>query len=184
MIDAAWHALPRWLHLLLLSKALHKKLPRALAQWVFYAVYHTVPLHHPAIAPARPIAVLPPYFSTVYQGREPQHHVVLLHGWWMSSQDWKQNAKMLRKKYGHAVLTLDFYGHGASPYLPYIDQHDPNVLVHQVRDAVQRAGWSHEKITIAGISMGSAIALRYAQWFPEHVDRLILMCGAGMTVQR
>ncbi|KDO21933.1 hypothetical protein SPRG_13115 [Saprolegnia parasitica CBS 223.65] len=184
-LATTWHALPRWVHLLLLAKASDGTLPSHLATVVRVAVYGTTPRRHPhaSIAPARPLAVLPPYHSTVYNAcAQPQSHIVLLHGWGMSSKDWATTAKKLA--HHHAVLTLDFYGHGASPYLPQNDMHDPNVLVHQVRDAIERAGWATAQVTIAGISMGSAIALRYSQRHPDSVRRLILLCGAGMAVSR
>ncbi|OQS00853.1 hypothetical protein ACHHYP_02234 [Achlya hypogyna] len=188
MLEVAWHGLPRWLHLILLAKAASGALPPALARVVFSAIYGTLPPVHlprPSLAPARPLLVLPPYHSTVYRpSGQPRSRIVLLHGWGMSSKDWALTARKLQKEHGHAVLTLDFFGHGFSPYLPHNDQHDPHVLVHQVHDAVRRAGWEAAPVTIAGISMGSAIALRYAQRYPDTVHRLILMCGAGMTVTR
>ncbi|RHY30995.1 hypothetical protein DYB32_003854 [Aphanomyces invadans] len=105
----------------------------------------------------------------------------------MSHKDWKQTALKLHRVHGHSVLLVDFIGHGYTPYLPSYDEHLPSVFVHQVRDAIVRANWHVDpsnKLTFAGISLGGAVSLRYAQLFPAHVDRVVLLSAAGMPVNR
>ena len=88
-------------------------------------------------------------------------------------------------------MLLDFFGHGASPFLARHTDLDVSALVQQVRDLVVAQGWSESeahggghKIVLAGISMGGAVAQLYSMQHPENVQRLVLLAAGGLSENR
>ncbi|CAK4710753.1 hypothetical protein LEN26_000998 [Aphanomyces euteiches] len=195
-VESQWCILPSWIRAALVYRALHDRhLPAIARAYVYLAFQAHVHVHrhlstHPY--PPKKHVSHPKYFSLLLEApyhpsMPPPRRIVLLHGWLMTHKDWKQTALKLHRKYGYSVLLIDFIGHGYSSYMPSYDHHLPALLVHQVRDAIVRANWANDpsvKITFAGISLGCAVSLRYAQLFPANVDKIIMLCGAGMATNR
>ena len=95
--------------------------------------------------------------------------IVLLHGFLESSTMWKDLIPQLSKQ--HAVLILDFPGHGKSEIVS--DVHSMELMAEVVDELLQFI-----KITTAifiGHSMGGYVALAFAELFPEKVEKLILL---------
>ncbi|RHY57260.1 hypothetical protein DYB34_008197 [Aphanomyces astaci] len=195
-IEARWCVLPPWIRTALLHRAKNDPSLSSLARHAVFLAHHAhLTVHRRLSTPSRhAVPSQPKYFSLLLE-ESPQEHtpshpprrIVLLHGWHMSHKDWKQTAGKLHRVHGFSVLLVDFIGHGHSPYLSSYDEHVPALLVHQVRDAVVRANWHSDpsvKVTFAGISMGGAVSLRYAQLYPSNVDKIILLSAAGMPVTR
>ena len=44
-----------------------------------------------------------------------------------------------------------------------------------------RERWGHDRISVVGHSFGAALAFLYATEHPDHVERLVLWCGVGIT---
>lgn len=95
---------------------------------------------------------------------------MLLHGMLGSSRYWHSVTKLLHAK--HRVIAIDLLGFGRSPkplgaYTP--EDHVASLAVTlQALDVKQ-------PFTLAGFSMGSLIALRYAALYPEQVGYLALI---------
>ena len=102
---------------------------------------------------------------------------VLLHGWLQSHACWLGTARELAAR-GHDVLLLDFFGHGRSP-LP-AGKLTAAALERQLREVLVACGWDHgAPLALGGLSLGGAVAQRYALTSPERVARLVLVCPAG-----
>eukprot|EP00931_Biecheleriopsis_adriatica_P077359 TRINITY_DN50943_c0_g1_i1.p1 TRINITY_DN50943_c0_g1~~TRINITY_DN50943_c0_g1_i1.p1 ORF type:complete len:278 (-),score=39.12 TRINITY_DN50943_c0_g1_i1:7-819(-) len=129
------------------------------------------------------LAELPPCFHLVLSppgDRVPRGRVVLLHGWLQCHQSWLSTATVLRDKLHLEVLLLDFYNHGSSPTLRERSSHSVEMLCRQVRLLVLHLGWQEDPLTVAGCSMGGAVALHYFCHWPENVRRLVLVAAAGL----
>ncbi len=95
--------------------------------------------------------------------------ILLFHGLTGSKEGMYPIRDMLKEEY--RVITIDTRGHGEStrPKDYYIDDH-----AHDVHEIVKQLNLG--KINILGYSMGSYIALKTAELYPEDMDHLILVC--------
>jgi pimeloyl-ACP methyl ester carboxylesterase len=109
--------------------------------------------------------------------------VVLLHGWLQDHSCWLTTAHQLRRRFGHSVLLLDWLHHGRSESPTDPSQLTPLALVKQLRALLERIGWAGaelpQRLTIAGCSLGGAVAMLYTSRFAHEVDRLVLVAPAG-----
>ena len=98
--------------------------------------------------------------------------LVLVHGLTSSKVAWRENIEALAER--HRVYAVDLPGHGDS------DKHDINYdsafIVGLMRDFV--LGLGHERVAMAGISLGGGVCLYTALEHPEIVSKLVL-CGSG-----
>ncbi|MCL2696820.1 MAG: alpha/beta hydrolase [Oscillospiraceae bacterium] len=101
--------------------------------------------------------------------------VVFLHGWPLSHLIFEYQINLL-VELGYHVVGVDFRGFGASdaPAFGY----DYNQMARDVHNVIRALGLS--KITLAGFSMGGAVALRYMRIFKGFgVNKLILLAAAA-----
>ncbi|MGZ3569867.1 MAG: alpha/beta fold hydrolase [Thermodesulfobacteriota bacterium] len=93
----------------------------------------------------------------------------LIHGYGAGMWVWEKQIEVLSQRY--RVYTVDVIGHGFSdrPKIPYA----PEAYIYFLRDFMDAVGI--EKATLIGNSMGGGIAWGTAIFFPERVDRLILI---------
>lgn len=114
----------------------------------------------------------------------PHARVVLLTGILQDHTCWLRTALYLRDIYGHDVLLIDWWGHGLSPTPEVcggVDRMCPAGFQDLVAERIAAIGWDvGERLSIAGASLGAAIAMRYATAHPERVARLALIAPAGM----
>ncbi len=115
---------------------------------------------------------------------EPRRRrIVLLHGWLQDHSCWLTTAHRLRARYGHDCLLLDWLSHGRSDAPSSSDRLNAAELLLQLRRAIERAGWADgaagRPLTLAGCSLGGAIAMRYASTYEGEVDRIVLVAPAG-----
>lgn len=77
---------------------------------------------------------------------------------------------------GFRVCTFDLFGRGYSdsPDLP----HDERLFNSQILCILQNIGWT--KSSVIGYSLGGGIASSFASWFPNSIERLILIAPAGL----
>ncbi len=95
--------------------------------------------------------------------------LLLLHGYGAGMWVWEKQIDILSRFY--RVYALDLIGHGFSdrPKITY----DVEAYTHFVRDFMDTVGI--EKATLIGNSMGGGIAWAMAVFFPERVNKLVLI---------
>ena len=104
-----------------------------------------------------------------------QQRILCLHGWLDNCRSFYRLAPSLVNA---NVVALDFVGHGWSSHKSA--DGPPSVMsehVFYVAEAVRQLEW--ESFTLIGHSMGAAVSLIYAAAFPEQVEKLVLLEGAG-----
>jgi pimeloyl-ACP methyl ester carboxylesterase len=95
--------------------------------------------------------------------------VILIHGYGAALWVWEKQIKILSQSY--RVYALDLIGHGYSDR-PKID-YTPDAYIHFLRDFMDGVGI--ERATLIGNSMGGGIAWAMAIFYPERVEKLILI---------
>ena len=106
---------------------------------------------------------------------EGQEHIVLLHGFGGSKENWLRYSKYLTEK--HHVIAHDLAGHGENvrdlkQNYSVVDQ------VEFVRAALASMGVA--RFHLVGNSMGGAISSLYAATYPEQVMSATLISPAGV----
>lgn len=105
--------------------------------------------------------------------------IVLVHGYSASTHAWDAWAAQLSKSY--RVLVLDLPGHGLTRTSdPYVAGRQGFVAV--VDGLTARLGLT--RFTLAGNSMGGAVAWTYAVDHPDKVQRLVLVDAAGWPSEK
>jgi pimeloyl-ACP methyl ester carboxylesterase len=113
-----------------------------------------------------------------------KHRILCLHGWMDNAASFHILAPALVNKLpvSTELVALDFPGHGLSSHKS--SDGPPTLLAecaYYVAEAVEQLQWNHEStpFTLIGHSMGAGVSSLYAAAFPEQVERLILLEGAG-----
>lgn len=96
--------------------------------------------------------------------------VVLLHGFLSTKTYWHKLIELLSAN--HRVIAIDLLGFGDSPK-PRKSKYDYHDHVKSIHATVKHAGVT-EPATFIGHSMGSLLALRYANEYKDEVSKLIL----------
>lgn len=108
-------------------------------------------------------------------GNNDHPPIVLLHGGpGQSSQTFKDGFDFLAGE--HRVIFYDQRGSGNSQIKPDSALYTIDLLVEELetlrRDVIQA-----DKIILIGHSAGGALTLRYAMKYPEHVEKIVLICA-------
>ena len=98
--------------------------------------------------------------------------LVLVHGLTSSKVAWRENIGALAER--HRVYAVDLPGHGDSE--KYNIDFDSEFIVGLMRDFVR--GLGHERVAMAGVSLGGGVSLFTALEHPEMVSKLALV-GSG-----
>ncbi|WP_262965585.1 alpha/beta fold hydrolase [Methylobacter psychrophilus] len=94
--------------------------------------------------------------------------LIILHGFFASSRNWRQIAEKLAANFH--VYVLDLRNHGASPHHPVIDY--PSMAA----DLLEFMNSQHLKTaSVLGHSMGGKVAMWFALNHPERIDKLIVV---------
>ena len=111
-------------------------------------------------------------------GSADQPTVLLLHGLVSDATTWLPAIEAL-STHGLRVLAVDLLGHGGSdkPELPYSIE----LFADQVCDFLDALGLG--AVTVAGHSLGGAIAMQLGFHHPERVARLVLVSSGGLGKQ-
>lgn len=96
--------------------------------------------------------------------------LVLLHGLGGSIYDWRHLIGPLSE--GHRVIAIDLLGAGESE-IPENEDYSIVAQARRVKGLLDVLG--AERASLVGNSYGGGIALRFAQDWPERVDRLVLI---------
>ena len=82
---------------------------------------------------------------------------------------WKDYVDFFSEK--HCVITIDLLGHGESDSLGYVHTMEDNAnAVQEVLNHLKI-----EKAIIVGHSMGGYVGLAFAELFPKHIQKLVLL---------
>ncbi len=100
--------------------------------------------------------------------------LALVHGITSSADTWLPAMAGLCRD--HTVIAPDLLGHGASAK-PRGD-YSLGAYASGVRDLLAALG--HDRVTVAGHSLGGGIALQFADQFPERTERLVLVSSGGL----
>jgi len=120
---------------------------------------------------------IPGRFGTTHvlvSGPKAASPLVLLHGYWATSAMWSANIGDFSKD--HRVYAIDVMG-----------QPSRSIPAEPIRDAADYVTWLTatldalhlERVSLAGMSFGGWLALRYALAAPERVQQLVLLSPGG-----
>ena len=101
--------------------------------------------------------------------------ILLVHGIGSSADTWQPVFDRLVLQ-NAAVIAVDLPGHGESS--KESGDYSLGAMASTLRDLLDLLG--HEKIHLAGHSLGGGISLQFAYQFPERVDRLVLVSSGGL----
>ncbi|KAI9248585.1 Alpha/Beta hydrolase protein [Phascolomyces articulosus] len=109
-------------------------------------------------------------------GNPEGKRVVMIHGISTGSPTYDKLARYMADA-GHYVLVFDLWGRGYSD--APITYYDESLYTNQVALLLQKIGW-HSNVDVVGVSLGGAIATSFTAFYPEIVDRLVLIAPAGL----
>lgn len=92
--------------------------------------------------------------------------VVILHGLFGMSDNWKTLARKLSEHY--SVVLIDLPNHGRSPRLEKFTLHAAAEALHEFLTD----NWMYE-IRLVGHSLGGKVAMTFAQLYPDMVEKLV-----------
>lgn len=101
--------------------------------------------------------------------------ILLLHGLASDARTWEPLMTELARR-GALVIAPDLLGHGDSDKPPLT--YDLEAFARSVSALVQTLGLGH--VTVAGHSLGGAIAMHLARGFPQACERLVLISSGGL----
>jgi pimeloyl-ACP methyl ester carboxylesterase len=107
--------------------------------------------------------------------------VVLVHGLLSARTTWQPAIAPLAER-GLHVIALDLPGHGDSDVPAgghYLSDYASAVSAFLAHPALGLTG----PVTLAGHSLGAAIAMQFAQMYPEQLGRLVLVSAGGLGRQ-
>lgn len=95
--------------------------------------------------------------------------IVFLHGFLENKEMWTEYVSLFSEKF--RVITIDLLGHGESDCLGYVHsmEENANVVQEVLKDL------KIQKTTILGHSMGGYVALAFAELYPQHIQKLVLL---------
>ncbi len=103
--------------------------------------------------------------------------VLLIHGVGGTRRTWKHLVPGLART--NTVITPDLPGHGLSD--PPAADYSPGTHACAMRDLLLTLG--HPRASIVGHSLGGGVALQLAYQFPEHIERVVLICSVGLGAE-
>jgi len=106
----------------------------------------------------------------------PQTPILALHGWLDNSASFTALADHLNAP----IIAIDLPGHGYSSHLADGNWYHFVDYAVRLNEVIQKLHL--EKFHLMGHSMGAGIGVLYSATFPEQVDTLILLDGAGPMI--
>ncbi len=100
--------------------------------------------------------------------------VIALHGWLDNAASFAGLAPLLE---GQHIVALDLPGHGRSDHRPVDANHHFVDWVPEIAGAADALGWG--SFSLLGHSMGAGISSLVPATYPDRVDRVVLLEGAG-----
>tara|TARA_R110001583_G_scaffold177418_2_gene332600 strand:- start:100547 stop:101311 length:765 start_codon:yes stop_codon:yes gene_type:complete len=109
-----------------------------------------------------------------YQTTGTGQPLVILHGLFGSSDNWRGLAKQLAKQ--AQVITIDLRNHGRSPHS---SEQTYDLMVEDVAELFERL--KLEQVDIIGHSMGGKVAMVLSQRYPQWLRKLVVVDIAPRT---
>ncbi|MEQ1620499.1 MAG: alpha/beta fold hydrolase [Methylococcales bacterium] len=109
-------------------------------------------------------------------GNENAPPLLILHGFFASSRNWRQIAEKLSANFH--VYVLDMRNHGVSAHHPVMDY---PAMAEDVRQFIRRLGL--EKVSLLGHSMGGKVAMCLALESPDLIAKLVVVDIAPVSYQ-
>ena len=94
--------------------------------------------------------------------------LVILHGLFGSSDNWQTHAKRFSEYF--QVILVDQRNHG---HTEWSDEFDYDLLAEDLHELLSDLGL--EKVNLLGHSMGGKTVMRYAQLYPNTIEKLIVV---------
>jgi len=101
-------------------------------------------------------------------GLASEKPIVILHGLFGSSDNWRGIAKQL--SYSARVITVDLRNHGASPHSDKISY---QLMADDLVELLDDLGLN--KINLIGHSVGGKVAMEFSQHYAERLDKLLVV---------
>lgn len=105
----------------------------------------------------------------VFDGEGPL--VILLHGFPEFWYSWRKQIPELAKQY--KVVAPDLRGYGDSDKPRGVKNYDTAIIAKDIRDLI--LALDHPKAHIVAHDWGGGVAYTFAQLYPEHLDKLIVL---------
>jgi pimeloyl-ACP methyl ester carboxylesterase len=117
-------------------------------------------------------------------GNDNPLNILCIHGWMDNCRSFHHLGPALASQTKNTkVVALDLPGHGWSSHksqdAPPMVQAE---LAYYISEALHALEW--DKCTLIGHSLGAGVSSLFAAAFPEQVDRLILLDGAGFLARK
>lgn len=103
-------------------------------------------------------------------------HIVITHGLFGQSSNWRGIAKALSERIGTKTHLLDMRNHGGSPGTPHMSY---DIMVADIRRYMEKH--SMEKVIFLGHSMGGRVGMQLALEYPDLIDKLIVVDVAPVS---
>lgn len=94
--------------------------------------------------------------------------LIILHGLFGSSDNWQTHAKRFSEYF--QVILVDQRNHG---HTEWSDEFSYDILAADLSELITDLGF--EKVNILGHSMGGKAVMRYAQLFPDTIEKMIVV---------
>jgi pimeloyl-ACP methyl ester carboxylesterase len=104
------------------------------------------------------------YYQQIGEGQP----LVIIHGLFGSSDNWRSMARYFSRFY--QVVSLDLRNHGLSPHSDY---QDFAAMAEDVYELCQRL--ELDKVHVLGHSLGGKVAMQFASSYPELVAKLVVV---------
>lgn len=104
------------------------------------------------------------YYQTIGTGRP----LVILHGLFGSSDNWRSIAKQLATK--AQVITVDLRNHGRSPHS---SEHTYALMADDLTELLEKL--KLDKVDMIGHSMGGKVAMAFSQRYPQKLHKLVVV---------
>lgn len=104
------------------------------------------------------------YYQTIGTGRP----LVILHGLFGSSDNWRSIAKQLAEK--AQVITVDLRNHGRSPHSA---EHNYALMADDLAELLEKL--KLDKVDLIGHSMGGKAAMVFSQRYPQKLHKLVVV---------
>jgi pimeloyl-ACP methyl ester carboxylesterase len=142
----------------------------------------STPPRHQAEQQTLPPETYPEQIWYAYSGeRDPTHSVwIWLHGWGQSHQAFLTLLQQLEPDKDHLIIDFPGFGHSPMPSITWGTEE----YAHQLNKLIKRVIPPHKKIVLIGHSFGCRVAIQYHYFYPENLQGLIFIGGAGLQKRR
>ncbi len=111
-----------------------------------------------------------------YQSQGEGQPLIIIHGLFGSADNWRSMAKYFAKWY--QVISVDLRNHGRSPHS---NEQSFEAMANDVYQLCQQQDW--QNVHMLGHSLGGKTAMKFAELYPDYLDKLIVVDVAPREYQ-